>query len=54
MAIWRSLRFFIKKIIHDYNNVDCPGVKKAVTEFFKNNLHFVVDIADTQAMIIKT
>ena len=41
-------------IIHDYNNVDCPGVKKAVREFFKNNLHFVVDIADTQAMIIKT
>ena len=41
-------------IVHDYNNVDCPGVKKAVHEFFENGLHLVVDIADTQAMIIKS
>ena len=40
-------------ICHDYNNVDCPGVKKAFKEFFGDRKDLIIDIADTQGMVIK-
>ena len=55
-----SLKFFWPRMVkegriicHDYNNEDCPGVKKAFKEFFKGSLEKIIDIADTQAMVIK-
>jgi len=40
-------------VSHDYNNEDCPGVKRAFKEFFSNNPEKIIDIADTQGMVIK-
>lgn len=55
-----GLKFFWKRMVkdgriicHDYNNEDCQGVKKAFKEFFKNSPEKVIDIADTQGMVIK-
>ncbi|MBU2576881.1 MAG: class I SAM-dependent methyltransferase [Nanoarchaeota archaeon] len=55
-----SLKFFWPRMIrggriicHDYNNVDCPGVKKAFEEFFVGREDLIIDIADTQGMVIK-
>ncbi len=55
-----SLKFFWPRMVkggriicHDYNNEDCPGVKKAFKEFFYGKEHLIIDIADTQGMVIK-
>lgn len=55
-----SLNFFWPRmvsggrvIVHDYNNADCPGVKVALEEFFADRMHLVIDIADSQALIVK-
>ncbi|MCL4367010.1 TylF/MycF family methyltransferase [Patescibacteria group bacterium] len=38
---------------HDYNNKSCPGVKKAFDDFFKDKPEMVVELWDTQAIIVK-
>ncbi|MDD5071978.1 MAG: macrocin O-methyltransferase [Patescibacteria group bacterium] len=55
-----GLKFFWPKmvkggriVVHDYNNKTLPGVKKAFKEFFKDNPELIIDIADTQGMVIK-
>ena len=55
-----SLKFFWPRmvvggrvIVHDYNNADCPGVKAALEEYFEGEIFNVIDIADSQALIIK-
>lgn len=55
-----GLRFFWPRMVtggrivsHDYNTKDHPGVKKAFEEFFKNNREKVVELADSQVMVIK-
>lgn len=55
-----GLKFFWPRMVrggriicHDYNNVDCPGVKRAFQEFFKDHPEMIIDIADTQAMLVK-
>ena len=55
-----GLKFFWPRMVkdgriisHDYNNEDCPGVKRAFKEFFKNSPELIIDIADTQGMVIK-
>ena len=40
-------------ICHDYNNVNCPGVKKAFDGFFQDKQVKIIDIADTQCMVVK-
>ena len=57
---YESLKYFWPKmsthgriIIHDYNNEDCPGVKQAVTDYFQGSFERVVEVADSQAVIIK-
>lgn len=45
-------------ISHNYNSVcydidDTPGVKKAFKEYFKNQIHLIVEIAETQCVVIK-
>lgn len=55
-----GLRFFWPRMVtggriicHDYNNVDCPGVKRAFQEFFADSPERIIDIADTQGMVVK-
>lgn len=40
-------------ISHDYNANDIGGVKKAFNEFFINSPEKIIEIADTQALLIK-
>ena len=40
-------------ISHDYNAKDVGGVKKAFDEFFKDSPEKIIEIADTQVLIIK-
>lgn len=45
-------------ISHNYNSVcydmdDTPGVKKAFTEYFKDQLHLIVETAETQCLVMK-
>jgi O-methyltransferase len=40
-------------IIHDYRSKHLPGVKKAVNDFFANKQETIIELWDTQALIIK-
>ena len=40
-------------LIHDYNSIDTPGVKKAVDEFLSDKSKTVVELWDSQCLIIK-
>ena len=40
-------------VSHDYNTTSMPGVKKAFLEFFKNEKEKLIEIADSQIMVIK-
>ncbi len=55
-----ALKFFWPRMVtggrivsHDYNTMSIPGVKKAFKEFFKNHDEKLIEIADTQIMVIK-
>lgn len=60
-----ALDFFYPKmavggriISHNYNLIDAPGgntpgVKKAFLEYFKGREHLIVEIADTQCLVVK-
>ena len=55
-----SLKFFWPRMVkggriisHDYNNVDCPGVIRAFSEFFIDTPEAIIEIADSQGMVIK-
>ena len=55
-----ALTFFWPRMIsggriisHDYNTTSMPGVKKAFFEFFKGSPEKLIEIADTQVMVIK-
>jgi O-methyltransferase len=41
-------------ISHDYGTVSCPGVKKAFTEFMKDKPEMLIELWDTQVMLIKS
>lgn len=56
-----ALTFFWKKIsisgivmIHDYNSQGCPGVKQAVEQFQKLEKALLIEINESQAMLIKS
>jgi O-methyltransferase len=40
-------------LTHDYNDTRTPGVKKAFDEYFGSKPEYVIELWDTQAMIIK-
>ena len=40
-------------VSHDYNTKDHPGVKKAFEDFFKDNREKIIELADSQVMVIK-
>lgn len=40
-------------ISHDYGTVSCPGVKKAFDEFMKNRPELLIELWDTQVMLVK-
>ncbi len=55
-----SLEFFWPRMVkggriisHDFNAVDVGGVKEAFLEFFKDSKEKVIEIADTQVLVIK-
>ncbi len=55
-----SLNYFWPRMVeggriisHDYNAKDVGGVKQAFDEFFKNSPEKIIEIADTQVLIIK-
>ena len=55
-----SLEFFWPKMVkggriisHDYNASNIGGVKQAFEEFFKDSPEKIIEIADTQSMVIK-
>ncbi len=59
-AVKAALEFFWPRMIdngrivsHDYNATDVPGVRKAFSEFFFNMPEKLIEIADTQVLIIK-
>lgn len=55
-----ALKFFYPRmspggviITHDYRANTCPGVKKAFDEFFEDKPEHIVELWDTQAIVIK-
>ena len=40
-------------VSHDYNTTSMPGVKKAFLEFFTDQKEKLIEIADSQIMVIK-
>ena len=55
-----SLEFFWPRMVsggrivsHDYNTTSMPGVKKAFVEFFINEKEKLIEVADSQIMVIK-
>ena len=55
-----ALEFFWPRMVvggrivsHDYNTNSMPGIKKAFSEFFMNQPEKIIEIADTQVMVIK-
>ena len=59
-TVMAALHFFWPRMVkdgrivsHDYNAVDVPGVRKAFLEFFSNNPEKIIEIADTQVLVVK-
>ena len=55
-----ALEFFWPRMViggrivsHDYNASSMPGVKKAFMEFFRDQPEKIIEIADSQVMVIK-
>ena len=55
-----ALKFFWPRMVkggriisHDYNANNIAGIKKAFREFFNDSPEKIIEIADTQSMIIK-
>jgi O-methyltransferase len=55
-----GLKFFYPRLnqgglilCHDYRSISCPGVKKAYDEFFADKAEHVVELWDTQCLVIK-
>ena len=55
-----ALEFFWPRMVnggrivsHDYNTNSMPGIKKAFSEFFMNQPEKIIDIADSQVIVIK-
>ena len=40
-------------VSHDYNTNSMPGIKKAFSEFFMDQPEKIIEIADSQVMVIK-
>ncbi|MBM3848108.1 MAG: macrocin-O-methyltransferase [Verrucomicrobia bacterium] len=40
-------------VAHDYRYLQCPGVKQAFTEFFANKPEPVLELWDTQCLVVK-
>lgn len=40
-------------LVHDYNSIDTPGVKKAVDEFFRGKPEPVIELWDSHCVIVK-
>lgn len=40
-------------LAHDYNSIDSPGVKKAFDEFFTDKPETIIELWDSQCLIIK-
>ena len=52
--VWPKLSKNGRVILHDYNSQGCPGVKKAVEEFVKGLDLVVIEISESQVLLIKT
>ena len=55
-----ALEFFWPRMVsggrivsHDYNTTSLSGIKKAFSKFFNNHPEKLIDIADSQVMVIK-
>jgi hypothetical protein len=55
-----SLHYFYNKmsigaiiLTHDYRCIHCPGVRKAFDEFFYDKPETIIELWDTQALIVK-
>ncbi|MDA1124894.1 MAG: class I SAM-dependent methyltransferase [Crenarchaeota archaeon] len=53
MFFWPRMVSDGRIVSHDYNASDVSGIKKAFTEFFKDQKEKIIEIADTRVMIIK-
>jgi len=51
---WEKLPIFGIVIVHDYNSQGCPGVKQAVDEFQKLNSIPLIEINESQVMLMKS
>ena len=40
-------------ICHDYSSMSCPGVRKAIDEFFSDKVEIIIPLWHTQALIVK-
>jgi hypothetical protein len=40
-------------LCHDYSSISCPGVRKAIDEFFLNKSETIIPLWHTQALIMK-
>ena len=40
-------------VVDDYNTISCPGIKKAVDEFLKENNYLCLNLLNGQAILIK-
>jgi hypothetical protein len=38
---------------HDYRSISCPGVKQAYDEFFADKPEIIIELWDTQCVVIK-
>ena len=55
---WPRMSVGGRLISHNYNSVcydidDTPGVKKAFKEYFKDRQHLIVEVAETQCLVMK-
>jgi hypothetical protein len=55
---WPRMSSGGRLISHNYNSVcydidDTPGVKKAFKEYFKENPHIIIEVAETQCLVMK-
>lgn len=50
---WPRLLSGGRLISHDYNNIGCPGVKQAFREYFADSQHLIVEVAESQCLVVK-
>lgn len=59
-TVMAALQFFWPRMVedgriisHDYNAFDVPGVRKAFLEFFSDHPEKLIEVSDTQVLVVK-